>query len=90
MSCSDKVWKWSKFGLQGRLLGSVLPQPVPLASVVIGSVVVGAHYNQERMEFALVHRGEADTVLSQGLSVSFVPLPPLVLTADIGKFSVFP
>jgi hypothetical protein len=35
MSCTDKVWRWSVFGLQGRRRASLFPTPLRLSSVHI-------------------------------------------------------
>ncbi|KAI9168342.1 hypothetical protein H9P43_007731 [Blastocladiella emersonii ATCC 22665] len=50
-SCSDKLAQWQCVGLQGALLSILIPDPIVLASVVVGDL-----FNPTALERALVHR----------------------------------
>ncbi|ORZ35653.1 adenosine deaminase/editase [Catenaria anguillulae PL171] len=61
LSCSDKLASWQCLGLQGALLSTLIPDPISLASIVIGD-----HFHHIGLERALVHR-VYDHVLSAPL-----------------------
>ncbi|XP_043198184.1 tRNA-specific adenosine deaminase 1-like [Amphibalanus amphitrite] len=52
MSCSDKLARWLRLGLQGALLSCWLPQPLTLSSVVTGP----CPYSEAAMRRALLGR----------------------------------
>ncbi|KAF0313017.1 tRNA-specific adenosine deaminase 1 [Amphibalanus amphitrite] len=52
MSCSDKLARWLRLGLQGALLSCWLPQPLTLSSVVTGP----CPYSEAAMRRALLSR----------------------------------
>lgn len=53
MSCSDKIAKWQMLGLQGAVLGILIPKPVRLASITIGS---GVPFNEGSLRRAVFSR----------------------------------
>jgi dsRNA-specific ribonuclease len=85
MSCSDKVLKWGVAGLQGRLLRTVLPQQVPLTSIVVGS-----DYDKRHIERALCCRLSDEDGSQCKLQIAHEPLPvtpTAVSKPGVGRYS---
>ncbi|KJE97261.1 hypothetical protein CAOG_07698 [Capsaspora owczarzaki ATCC 30864] len=75
MSCSDKIALWSCVGLQGALLSQLIPEPIPLATVVVGEL-----FHLEAMQRAVTLR--ANTAFNELPSVRRLAPPVLARTTE--------
>ncbi|CCW66135.1 unnamed protein product [Phytomonas sp. Hart1] len=97
MSCSDKLWRWSLFGLQGRRYMRVLTRPIRLSSI---EVAIEMRASKENSGFCEYGRDQAKnaldsliwktSTLEEQVGASMCSGRPVLSLLPLPNISVFP